>query len=241
MACLLTFAFLNINLGQPKLSKDIHMPSISVENYLKNIYELEASEKRVTTSIIADKLKIAPASVTDMVKKLSSKGFLSHVPYKGVEVTEKGKRSALKIIRKHRLWEMFLVEVLHFSWDKIHDEAEAFEHIMSERMEQKIDEVLGHPVVDPHGDPIPNKKGIIRHIEYNPLTRVEEGTVVRVVRVNDAHPELLEYISKIGLFLKTKMTVLQRIKFDNSFVVKIGSRKQFLSERMAESIFVQRV
>ena len=208
---LLTFAVLNISLGKPKFLKDLHMPSISVENYLKNIYELEASEERVTTSIIADKLKIAPASVTDMVKKLSSKGFLRHVPYKGVEVTEKGKRSALKIIRKHRLWEMFLVQVLHFSWDKIHDEAEEFEHIMSERMEEKIDEVLGHPVVDPHGDPIPSKKGILRHIEYDPLSRIEEGTVVRVVRVNDAHPELLEYISKIGLFLKTKMTVLQRV------------------------------
>lgn len=217
------------------------MPSISVEDYLKNIYELEASEKRVTTSLLADALNIAPASVTDMIKKLSGKGFLRHVPYKGVEVTEKGKRSALKIIRKHRLWEMFLVQVLHFSWDTIDEEAEKFEHIMSDKMEEKIDEVLGHPILDPHGDPIPSKKGILKRIEYDPLSKVEEGTVVRVVRVNDAHPELLEYISKIGLFLKTKMTVLQRIKFDNSFVVKIGSKKQFLSQRMAESIFVERV
>ena len=121
------------------------MPSISVENYLKNIYELGATEKKVTTTLLAAKLKISPASVTDMVKRLSKKGFLRHVPYQGVEVTEKGKRSALKIIRKHRLWEMFLVEILHFSWDKIHEEAEEFEHIMSERMEEKVDEVLGYP------------------------------------------------------------------------------------------------
>ena len=129
------------------------MPSISVENYLKNIYELEAGDKKVTTTLLAGKLRISPASVTDMVKKLSKKGFLRHVPYKGVEVTEKGKRSALKIIRKHRLWEMFLVEILHFSWDTIHEEAEEFEHIMSERMEEKIDEVLGYPKSTPMAIP----------------------------------------------------------------------------------------
>lgn len=216
------------------------MPSISVENYLKNIYELEASEKRVTTSLLAEKLNIAPASVTDMVKRLSEEGFLRHVPYKGVEVTEKGKRSALRIIRKHRLWEMFLVQVLHFSWDEIHEEAEEFEHIMSEKMEEKIDGVLGHPLLDPHGDPIPNKKGMLRRVAYDPLSGIEEGAVVRVVRVNDAHPEMLKYISKIGVILKTKLTVLQRLEFDHSFVVRIGNRKQFLSQRMAESIFVQR-
>ena len=217
------------------------MPSISVENYLKYIYELGASEKKVSTNTLAEKLKIAPASVTAMVKKLSANGFLRHVPYQGVEVTEKGKRSALRIIRKHRLWEMFLVEVLHFSWDKIHDEAEEFEHIMSERMEEKIDEVLGHPVIDPHGDPIPSKAGTIKEIDYEPLSRIEEATPVRVVRVNDAHPELLEYIAKIGLALSTKISVVERMDFDNSFRVKIGNKKHLLSQKMADSIFVQRL
>ncbi len=217
------------------------MPSISVENYLKYIYELGASESRVTTNTLAEKLKIAPASVTAMVKKLSAKGFLRHIPYKGVEVTEKGKRSALRIIRKHRLWEMFLVEVLHFSWDKIHDEAEEYEHIMSERMEERIDEVLGHPVIDPHGDPIPTKKGTIKEIEYEPLSNIEKDTQVRVVRVNDAHPELLEYIGKIGLSLSTKVTIVDRMEFDNSFRVIIGKKKHLLSKKMADSIFVQRL
>lgn len=217
------------------------MPSISVENYLKYIYELGESENRVTTNTLAEKLKIAPASVTAMVKKLSAKGFLRHIPYKGVEVTEKGKRSALRIIRKHRLWEMFLVEVLHFSWDKIHDEAEEYEHIMSERMEERIDEVLGHPVIDPHGDPIPTKEGTIKEIEYEPLSKVEKDAQVRVVRVNDAHPELLEYIGKIGLSLSTRITVVDRMEFDNSFRVLIGKKKHLLSQKMAESIFVQRL
>lgn len=215
------------------------MPSISVENYLKNIYELGASEKKVTTSIIADKLKIAPASVTDMVKKLSSKGFLRHVPYKGVEVTEKGKRSALKIIRKHRLWEMFLVEVLHFSWDKIDDEAEEFEHIMSERMEEKIDEVLGFPKVDPHGDPIPQKDGTIKKMNLQPLGEAQEGAMVRVLRVNDSNPEMLQYASSIGLSLNKRIVVKQKNKFDDSLVVKIGAKETVVSSMLAQNIFVE--
>ena len=217
------------------------MPSISVENYIKNIYELEAAETKVTTSLLAQRLNVAAASVTDMVKKLSEKGLLRHVPYKGVEVTEKGKRSALRIIRKHRLWEMFLVQVLHFSWDKIHDEAEDFEHIMSERMEEKIDKVLGYPLLDPHGDPIPSKKGILPRVEYEPLSNAEDGAVVRVERVNDAHPELLEYISTIGISLKAKMTVVRHVKFDDSFIIKVGRKRHFLSKKMADSIFVQKV
>lgn len=215
------------------------MPSISVENYLKNIYELEASEKKVTTSLLADKLKIAPASVTDMVKKLSEKGFLRHVPYKGVEVTKKGKRSALKIIRKHRLWEMFLVQVLHFSWDKIDEEAEKFEHIMSDKMEEKIDEVLGFPKVDPHGDPIPQKNGTIKKMNLQPLGEAQEGATVRVLRVNDSDPEMLQYASSIGLSLNKRLLVKQKNKFDDSLVVKIGTKETVVSSMLAQNIFVE--
>lgn len=217
------------------------MPSISVEDYIKNIYELEGSEKKVSTTLLAEKLNIAPASVTDMVKKLSEKGFLRHVPYKGVEVTEKGKRSALKIIRKHRLWEMFLVEVLHFSWDEIDEEAEKFEHIMSDKMEEKIDEVLGFPKVDPHGDPIPAKDGTMKHAQYHSLSDVREGAVVRVLRVNDSDPELLQYVSEIGLSLNKKFSVKHRIKFDNSLLIKIGAREVTISSKLSENIFVEEV
>ena len=168
------------------------MPSISVENYLKNIYELGIGDEKVTTSLLAKRLKIAPASVTGMIKKLSKKGFLRHIPYKGVEVTEKGKKAALKIIRKHRLWEMFLLEVLHFPWDTIHEEAEEFEHIMSDRIEERIDEVLGFPTIDPHGAPIPRKNGTIRKMKVKPLEQTQEGTTVRVLSVIDEDPELLQ-------------------------------------------------
>ncbi len=215
------------------------MPSISVENYLKNIYELEAVEKKVTTNLLADKLKIAPASVTDMVKKLSGKGFLRHVPYQGVEVTEKGKRSALKIIRKHRLWEMFLVEVLHFSWDTIHEEAEEFEHIMSDKMEDKIDEVLGFPTVDPHGAPIPRKNGTIKKMNLEPLGRVKEGATVCILSINDENPELLQYASSIGLSLNKRIFVKQKNKFDDSMVIKIGSKETVVSAKLAQNIFVE--
>ncbi len=215
------------------------MPSVSVENYLKNIYELEAGQHKVTTTLLAGKLKISPASVTDMVKKLSAKGFLRHVPYKGVEVTEKGKRSALKIIRKHRLWEMFLAEVLHFSWDKIHEEAEEFEHIMSERMEERVDEVLGYPKVDPHGDPIPQKDGTIKKMNLQPLGDAEEGATVRVLRVNDSNAEMLQYASSIGLSLNKRIMVKKKNGFDNSVIIRIGAKEIVVSSVLAHNIFVE--
>jgi len=215
------------------------MPSISVENYLKNIYELSVTEEKVTTSLLADKLRIAPASVTGMVKKLSKKGFLRHIPYKGIEVTEKGKRSALKIIRKHRLWEMFLVEILHFPWDTIHEEAEEFEHIMSDKMENKIDEVLGFPTVDPHGAPIPRKDGTIKKMNFEPLGNVNEGSTVRVLSVNDEDPELLQYASSIGLSLNKRIFIKQKNKFDDSLVIRIGSKETVVSSKLAQNIFVE--
>lgn len=217
------------------------MPSVNVENYLKHIYYLQEEGNAVTTSLLAGKLKIAAASVTDMVKKLSEQRYLRHAPYRGVQLTEKGRRSALKIIRKHRLWEMFLSEVLHFGWDEIHDEAEKFEHIMSDKMEDKIDAALGFPSVDPHGDPIPTKKGTVKTIQMFPLSNAREGSVVRIVRVNDANPELLQYASTIGVSLNTKVNIKQRIKFDNSLIVKIGSKEITISSIAAENIFAELV
>jgi DtxR family transcriptional regulator, Mn-dependent transcriptional regulator len=215
------------------------MPSTSVEDYLKNIYHLQEHESRVTTTLLAEHLKIAPPSVTDMVKKLSDQGFLRHAPYKGTELTEKGKRSALKIIRKHRLWEMFLVEVLRFSWDEIDQEAEKFEHIMSDKMENKIDEVLGFPKVDPHGDPIPQKDGTIEKMKLEPLGNANEGITVRVLRVNDEDPELLQYASSIGLSLNKKIFIKQKNKFDESIVVKIGTKETVVSSKLGQNIFVE--
>jgi DtxR family Mn-dependent transcriptional regulator len=215
------------------------MPSEQIENYLKNIYKIQTAEGKVSTSSLSERLQISPASVSEMVKKLADDGSLTHTPYRGVELTESGKTKALKIIRKHRLWEMFLVEVLHFGWDEIDEEAERFEHIMSEKMEDKIDEVLGFPSVDPHGDPIPTRNGTVKIIRAVPLVEVEEGTTVRVVRVNDANPELLQYASSIGVSLNKRIAIKQRMKFDKSLVVKIGAKEITISSTLAANIFVE--
>ncbi|HEY6952324.1 MAG TPA: metal-dependent transcriptional regulator [Bacteroidota bacterium] len=215
------------------------MPSEQIENYLKNIYKIQTVEGKVSTTSLSEKLQISPASVSEMIKKLAEEGSLTHTPYKGVELTESGKRMALKILRKHRLWEMFLVEVLHFGWEEIDEEAEKFEHIMSGKMEDKIDEVLGFPSVDPHGDPIPSKNGTVKVVRSYPLSDVKDGVIVRVLRVNDANPELLQYASSIGLSLNKRLSVKQKMKFDNSLVVKIGSREMTISATLAENIFVE--
>ncbi len=217
------------------------MASEQIEDYLKNIYKIQVTEGKASTTSLSEKLQISPASVSEMIKKLADEGSLTHTPYKGVELTESGKRAALKIVRKHRLWEMFLAEVLHFRWDEIDEEAERFEHIMSEKMEDKIDEVLGFPTVDPHGDPIPTKTGTIKTTKAFALREAEEGSTARVVRVNDENPELLQYASSIGLSLNKKISVKQRIKFDSSLVIRIGSKEHTISATAAENIFVESV
>lgn len=217
------------------------MASEQIENYLKNIYKLQSGEGKVTTSSLSKNLNISPASVSEMIKKLADEGILMHTPYKGVVLTKEGEQLALRIIRKHRLWEMFLVEVLHFTWDEIDHEAERFEHIMSDKMEEKIDEVLGHPIVDPHGDPIPTKSGTIQHVSGILLSEAPESTTVRVLRVNDSHSECLQFISSIGISLNKKITVKQKLAFDGSLVIKLGKKEQFISKHVADAIYVEQV
>lgn len=217
------------------------MASEQIENYLKNIYKLQTNDGKVTTSSLSKNLNISPASVTEMVKKLAEEGTLTHTPYKGVELTEEGKRLALRIIRKHRLWEMFLVEVLHFRWDEIDHEAERFEHIMSDTMEEKIDHALGHPLLDPHGDPIPTKEGRIVCSMSIPLSDAPERSEVRVLRVSDANSDLLKYVSSIGITLHKQFAVVRKMSFDGSMLVSIDGREVSLSSVVAASIFVETV
>ncbi len=217
------------------------MASEQIENYLKNIYKLSSNEGKVTTSSLSEKLQISPASVSEMIKKLAEEGTLTHTPYKGVELTEEGKLLALRIIRKHRLWEMFLVKVLHFGWDEIDNEAERFEHIMSDKMEEKIDHVLGHPSIDPHGDPIPTKNGEIHCSMSYPLNEAQEGSTVRVLRVSDSNSEMLHYVSSIGISLNKEIRVKQKMNFDNSMLVKIDNKEINISSTIASSIFVENV
>ncbi len=217
------------------------MASEQSENYLKNIYKLSSGEGKVTTSSLSDKLQISPASVSEMIKKLAEEGTLTHTPYKGVELTDEGKKLALRIIRKHRLWEMFLVEVLHSRWDEIDDEAERFEHIMSDKMEDKIDHALGHPLIDPHGDPIPTKDGELKCPMSHPMSDVRAGSTVRVVRVSDSNSEMLQYVASIGISLNKEIHIKQKMNFDNSMLVKIDNNEFNISSIIASNIFVENV
>lgn len=215
------------------------MPSEQVENYIKNIYKLQEQEKRVTTSLLSDRLQISSPSVSEMVKKLADEGTVSYTPYKGVELTEEGRKQALRIIRRHRLWELFLVEVLKYEWDEIDEEAERLEHFMSEKLEDRIDEALGFPRRDPHGDFIPTREGVLEDPKFISLSDLEPGTEGIVSRVSDEHPEVLQYMSKLGIVLGTVVRIKERIEFDGSLRAEIGSREQFISAKLGQNVFVE--
>lgn len=215
------------------------MPSEQIENYLKNIYKIHSVDGKVTTTSLSKNLAISPASVTEMIKKLAEEGIVTHTPYKGVELTPAGQLQALRIIRKHRLWEMFLVDVLKFRWDEIDEEAERFEHIMSEKMEDKIDEILNYPEFDPHGDPIPTKDGKIRYAKNFPLNEAQEGMWCVVQRVSDASSDLLKYVAALGISLNKKIRVKQKLAFDNSMVISINGKEHTISHTICSSVFVE--
>jgi DtxR family Mn-dependent transcriptional regulator len=217
------------------------MATISTEDYIKVIYKLESRGERATTSALAAQLGVADASITDMLKKLSEKGLVRYERYQGVELTARGRKMALGILRRHRLWEMFLTQFLGYSWDKVHDEAERLEHVTSEELEHKIDEALGFPTVDPHGHPIPTKNGELVGTQDASLSQCSVGDVVRISRVDDDDSELLHHAAKLGLALNSKLTVKEKQQFDGSMVVKVGTKHQFISKRVADAIFVERV
>jgi len=215
------------------------MQTQSKEDYIKSIYFLQKEDESVATSAIAKYLGIGDGSVTDMVKKLSGEGLINYEPYQGVTLTPSGNRLALKMIRRHRLWEMFLVQFLGYTWDEIHDEAEVLEHVTSDDLEERIDRALGYPKVDPHGDPIPTATGDIIEITYKNLSDCAEGEHGVVVRVKDESQEILKFMTKLGLCLNKNISVVQKIKFDGSVIIKIDGREIPLSEKLAHSIFIQ--
>ena len=215
------------------------MPSENVENYLKRIYAIQLSGERVSTSSLSEKLRISPASVSEMVKRLADDGNVVYTPYKGVELTKKGRMKAVRIIRRHRLWELFLVRVLKYRWDEIHEEAERLEHITSEKLEKRLDELLGHPRIDPHGDAIPTTDGVVRAEDALSLTEAIAGSRVIVRRVSDEDPEILKYAARLGITLNKRLAVRERILFDGSLRVDIGGKERFISSRLAQNIFVE--
>ncbi len=214
--------------------------SFTEENYLKAIYHLShGGTETVNTNALADSMHTTPASANDMVKRLHQKNLIGHQKYKGAHLLSKGKEIALKIIRKHRLWEVFLVEKLDFKWDEVHEIAEQLEHIQSPVLIQRLDRFLGYPTVDPHGDPIPSESGEMKETFKAPISSLETGTKGMVVAVNNDDSHLLKHLDTIGIQLGSKVEIRERIVFDGSVSLKIdGQKDQFISQTIAENLMV---
>lgn len=214
--------------------------SFAEENYLKAIYHLSAAgQKQVNTNAIADRLETKPASVSDMIRKLSEKGVISYVKYQGVNITEAGKRSALKVIRKHRLWEVFLVDKLNFNWDQVHDVAEQLEHIRSSLLISRLDEFLEFPKFDPHGDPIPNAEGVISSKPRLILSEIGPNSQAELVSMTDTGIAFLKYLDKIGMKIGTKIKVTEIFEFDGSMEIEMDREKIItVSKQVADNLLV---
>ncbi len=218
------------------------MISQSVEDYLKSIYKLQhggAEKERVTTSVIADRMQVAAASATSMIKKLAEMHLLVHTPYQGVELTHAGERIALETIRHHRLIELYLAQALGYPWDQIDAEADRLEHAISEEFEDRIDKALGYPTIGAHGEPIPTKQGQIEDREYARLSELETGQPAIIRRVSDRNPEMLRYMEEMGLQLGTRVEVREKAPFSGPLQLKINADKvKSIGLEVANNIFV---
>jgi DtxR family Mn-dependent transcriptional regulator len=215
------------------------MYSRSIEDYLKHIYQLQSTGSKVNTTTLAGVLNVSPASVSEMVSKLSKPGWIENTPYKGFSLTEEGEKIAVNLVRKHRLIEVFLHQHLGYSWDEVHNEAEKFEHVCSDKFINKLDEYLGFPQTDPHGDPIPDVNGKIADKKDRLLCDVETEKSYIVRKVNDTSDEVLKYISSIGIELNTEIKLSEKIAFDDSVLISINNMEHLLSKKIAENIFVE--
>tara|TARA_B100001287_G_scaffold62748_1_gene50935 strand:- start:5027 stop:5683 length:657 start_codon:yes stop_codon:yes gene_type:complete len=215
------------------------MNSQSEEDYLKAVYHLEAENLSVSTNSLASYLNMKPSSVSDMLKKLAEKKYINYQKYKGTSLTKKGKLIALKIIRKHRLWESFLVDKLGFSWASVHSIAEQLEHINSEELIDKLDEFLDFPKYDPHGDPIPAKNGSIEKLNQKLLIDFVENETGIIKGVKKATPSLLNYLDDIKINLGDIVKVEKIIDFDRSFIINIKNKKITVSEKICKNLLLE--
>lgn len=212
------------------------------ENYIKAVYHLQHGQEVVTTNALSAELQTKPASVTDMLKKLKAKRIISYEPYHGVKLSAEGRKVALGIIRKHRLWEYFLVDKLHFGWDEVHEVAEELEHISSLKLIDKLDEFLGHPKFDPHGDPIPDSKGKITAQPQERLSTVPVNTSVEITAVGSQSTELLELLKHKGLQMGTRLEIKKLFEFDGSMELKIKNQQTItVSRELSSVLFVKPV
>ncbi|MCU0349374.1 MAG: metal-dependent transcriptional regulator [Flavobacterium sp.] len=214
--------------------------TISEENYLKVIYHVSlVAPKGVSTNAIAGMLDTKASSVTDMLKKLADKNLVSYQKYQGVTLTDEGLYKAKMVVRKHRLWEVFLVEKLQFSWDEVHEIAEELEHIQSEPLIDKLDAFLGFPAFDPHGDPIPNAKGVINKVEKELLSEAELNQLYTCVGVKDSSTEFLQYLDKQQIALGSTIKILEKEPFDETLLLEIDGKKLTISNKIATNLYIR--
>ncbi|WP_179337617.1 metal-dependent transcriptional regulator [Winogradskyella ludwigii] len=218
------------------------MITLTEENYIKAIYHLASNgEKTVNTNAIAAVMQTKASSVTDMIKKLSEKSYVDYKKYQGATLTDDGKRVAVNIIRKHRLWEVFLVEKLNFSWDEVHEVAEHLEHIKSDKLIDELDALLEFPSHDPHGDPIPDKEGNFKHIEKIMLAKAEAGSTYKCVGVDDTSSKFLKYLDSNSIALGTIITIKHKEPYDNSVKIAFENTEIVVSQNVAKNIYLKKV
>ncbi len=214
--------------------------TISEENYIKAIFHLQQGDAKVTTNELADRLQTKPASVTDMLKKLKAKKLLDYEKYQAFSLSEQGKKIALTVVRKHRLWEYFLVNKLDFGWDEVHEIAEELEHINSALLIEKLDAFLEFPKFDPHGDPIPDCNGKMEQARQINLIDLEPGKLAEVSAVGSQSSELLELLKHRNIGIGTILEVLRKFGFDHSIELKIKKVPAFsISQQLAQTLFVK--
>ena len=212
--------------------------TLTEENYLKAIYHLSEDVTVVSTNAIAEKIETKASSVTDMLKKLADKNLISYIKYKGVSLTTTGRNTAVNIVRKHRLWEVFLVEKLNFSWDEVHDVAEQLEHIKSPKLIEELDAFLGYPTHDPHGDPIPNSAGKIKERSKIVLSKALVGNNYKCVGVLDSSSEFLKYLDKHHIEIGTLIHVSDLEEFDQSMTIQTDNKTMVMSKAITANIYV---
>ena len=217
------------------------MQNISKEDYLSAIYKYRETDGTIKANRIADKLSISNAAVTDMLKKLANDGFVDYKRYKGIRLTKNGEEYAKNMVRRHRIWEVFLHQIVGMPWDKVHEEAHNLEHGASDELINKMEEMLDFPEFDPHGDPIPDKNGLLPKQRHTiPLSLAAKGEAVEVVRVNDFDNSFLKYLSGIGIKLNKKLTIKNVLGFDKSMIISIDNKEVNISSTIAANVFVLR-
>lgn len=213
-----------------------------ISDCLKVIYAMQERGQKVSTSAVSERLGVSDATVTMLFKDFATAGWVEHTPYRGVHLTPLGERKAMEVIRHHRLLELYLARELGYSWDKVHDEADKLEHVISEEFEDKLDALLGHPTIDPHGDPIPSKDGVVVVRKGQTLQQLHEGQTALILRVNDQDPDKLRYLGTLGMYPETRVELVYRAPFGGPLRILVGEQSQqvehIVGPELAEHILV---